>query len=202
MKKIKIFLVLLCGTLIASCESNTTQDVSTIVTNPTYKLNIQAITSSKCVGCHSGGKQYPDLETYNQVSSATKNGKLICRINGTCGSVMPTSGKLPQATIDMFQRWADQGYVNDVVNPTYTLTIKPIITAQCISCHSAGGSQSSSPFDNYTNLKLACQTDINGSGTVLCRIDGSCGSIMPQSGKMPQATIDIIKHWASNNYPN
>jgi hypothetical protein len=112
MKKIKIFLVLLCGTLIVSCESNTIQDVSVIVTSPTYTTNIEPVTSSNCVGCHSGGNQNPDLETYNQVVDATKNGKLLCKINGSCGSIMPPSGKMPQATIDMIKLWASNNYPN------------------------------------------------------------------------------------------
>jgi predicted CXXCH cytochrome family protein len=119
MKKLKIFLMLLCGTLIVSCESNTIQDVSGIVLNPTYNANI-----------------------------------------------------------------------------------KQVIDAQCASCHNPNGSQNNSVLDNYADLNLACQTDINGNGTVLCKIEGSCGSIMPQSGKMPQATIDMINRWVTNNYPN
>jgi uncharacterized membrane protein len=114
MKKLKIFLVLLCGTLIASCESNTIQEVSGIVTNPTYAKNISPVIQAQCVGCHSAAGQYPSLETFAEVKDAAETGSLICRIDQSqsCGRVMPQSGAMPQATIDMIKLWQTQGYPN------------------------------------------------------------------------------------------
>ena len=87
-----------------------------------------------------------------------------------------------------------------VALPTYSANVAPVINANCVSCHSDAGNQTSPYLDTYDALKLACQTSVNGNGTVLCRIDGSCGSYMPQSGAMPQANIDMIKTWAANGY--
>ena len=121
MKKIKMVsigipaLVIICLTsasMVTSCDSTTYQDISAIVTDPTYSKNIEPIMAAKCTGCHSGGDQFPNLSTYEEVVDATADGKLLCRINGTCGSIMPTSGKLPQATIDMIQLWADNEFPN------------------------------------------------------------------------------------------
>jgi hypothetical protein len=113
MKKIKIFLVLLCGTIIVSCESNTIQDVSGIVvSNPTYVTNIKPVIDANCIVCHYANGQYPNLGIYNNVKDAAQNGDLLCRIDQSqaCGSVMPPTGALPQATINMFKLWASQGY--------------------------------------------------------------------------------------------
>ena len=207
MKKIKILsiaiptLVIFCffvASIVMSCDSTTYQDISPVVDAPTYTKDIQPVISTKCKGCHSGGNEFPDLENYDQVKESSKTGKLLCKIKGECGQIMPTSGKMPQATIDMFQRWADQGYAKEITNPTYTKDIKPVMTANCTSCHSTSGKDDQPYLENYDQVKEATKT-----GTLLCRIDGSCGSVMPPTGgKLPQATIDMIKLWATNDYPN
>lgn len=112
MKKIKIVLILLSLSFFVSCDSNTYQDLAPVVTNPTYTTNVKPVIDVSCTGCHAGGSQFPDLENYDQVVDATQNGDLLCRINATCGNVMPESGKLPQATIDMIQLWANNNYPN------------------------------------------------------------------------------------------
>lgn len=121
MKKIKILsiaiptLVIFCffvASTVTSCDSTTYQNISAVVTDPTYSKNVQLVISAKCIGCHSGGKYYPNLENYDQVKEATIGGNLLCRIKGECGEIMPTSGKMPQATIDMIQLWATNDYPN------------------------------------------------------------------------------------------
>ncbi len=113
MKKVTVFLTVVISTILyISCDSNTTQEISSVVANPTYTANVKTVIDSKCTGCHSGGNQNPNLETYLEVkeATATETGTVLCRINDACGDVMPTSGKMPQQTIDMIQRWADQGF--------------------------------------------------------------------------------------------
>lgn len=114
MKKIIIFLIVLTGVLVVSCESNTYDEIS-YVPNPTFSANIGPIIKTNCGSCHSGGKQFPNLESYAEVKDAILNGNLLCRIDApdTCfGSIMPTSGRMPQTTIDMIKLWQTQGYVN------------------------------------------------------------------------------------------
>lgn len=105
-------MILFSGILFVSCDSSTTQELSKVISNPTYTVNVQPVISVNCTSCHSGGDQFPNLETYDEVKDATQNGKLLCKINGTCGGIMPTSGKMPQATIDMIQLWATNNYPN------------------------------------------------------------------------------------------
>lgn len=114
MKKVIILLVLISGMLIVSCESNTTQEIQGVVTNPTYNANVAAVFTAKCIGCHSAGAQYPDLDTYANVKDAIQNGTVICRIDDLAcgGDVMPTDGKMDQNIIDMIKLWRDQGFVN------------------------------------------------------------------------------------------
>ncbi len=113
MKKLTVLLIVLISTLIyVSCDSNTVQDISAVVTNPTYVDNIEPVISTKCTICHFSGGESPSLENYAEVKDAIENGTVLCRINGTeCGEIMPTSGKMPQATITMIELWASQGYI-------------------------------------------------------------------------------------------
>lgn len=75
----------------------------------------------------------------------------------------------------------------------YTSTIKPIMTNNCVSCHNPSRGQS--PYlETYLEVKASCQ------GTLICRIKGNCGEIMPQSGSMPQTSINAIDIWIANGY--
>jgi hypothetical protein len=109
MKKISILILLMSVLVFVSCDSSATQDISAVVENPTYNENIAPIMQSKCVSCHSGGDQSPNLETYNEVKEATLNGTVICRIEDSCGEVMPPSGILPSAKIAMINNWVTDG---------------------------------------------------------------------------------------------
>lgn len=115
MKAFKIIIALLgIFYIVLSCESSTYEEISGVVTNPTYKANVKVIIDNNCLDCHSAvAGQYPTMETYSQVRAATENGDLICRIDDqSCGSVMPQSGRMPQTNIDIIKKWADNGYPN------------------------------------------------------------------------------------------
>lgn len=89
------------------------------------------------------------------------------------------------------------GDISVVANPTYNANIGQIVASTCAGCHS-GGSQYPN-LENYAQVKEAAQ-----NGNLMCRIDQSqsCGSVMPQSGAMPQTTIDMFKLWATQGYNN
>jgi hypothetical protein len=82
-----------------------------------------------------------------------------------------------------------------VAKPTYTKNVEPIFSSNCVGCHKNGNQYPD--LENYAQVKNEC-----ANGSVLCRIDGTCRNIMPQSGKMPQSTIDIIKLWVAQGYAN
>ena len=113
MKNIKLILIVLVGCIsFVSCESNTTQDLEAKVALPTYNNDISPVIAAKCTGCHSGGNQYPDLDTYATFKEACANGNVLCRLDASCGNIMPQDGPLPQATIDMIKTWATNNYPN------------------------------------------------------------------------------------------
>ncbi len=104
-------LIIVLGSVFNSCESNTYQEISQVVANPTYTKDVEPIIRSTCSSCH--GSNFPSLQNYAEVKEATDTGNLICRIDDqSCGAVMPQQGRMPQAIIDMIKLWRDQGFVN------------------------------------------------------------------------------------------
>lgn len=78
----------------------------------------------------------------------------------------------------------------EVTNPTYSVDIAPIFSSKCVGCHNNLGS--------YVEVKDAIL-----NRNVVCRIESkSCGNIMPESGRMPQSIIDMIKRWRDQGYVN
>jgi len=110
MKNLKIVLLAISGLFLVSCESSTTQDISADVDNPTYNANVASVMTAKCTGCHAGGSQYPNLETFTEVKEAAQNGNLLCRLGASCGNIMPQGGALPTATITMINTWATNNF--------------------------------------------------------------------------------------------
>ena len=106
----RFFWVFSLALILNACDSNTYSELEPIVENPTYNTNIKLLIDSKCISCHNSNGEYL-LTNYNSVKTATQNGNLLFRIKGNCGEVMPPSGRLPQAKIDMVDLWKSQGYI-------------------------------------------------------------------------------------------
>jgi hypothetical protein len=113
MKALKlIFIIAIC--FVFSCESNTYEEISGEIENPTYTLNVKSIIDNNCLSCHSSsGGEFPTMETYLQVKDVAQNGNMICRIDDqSCGSVMPQSGRMPQTKINTIKKWTNNGCPN------------------------------------------------------------------------------------------
>jgi len=111
MKRIMLLMVV-TATFTVSCESRTYTDISAPVANPTYEANVKPVIDANCStsGCHNQGATFPSLTNYTEVKNAAQTGSLLCKINAQCG-VMPQSGKMDQGTVDMINKWAQQGYI-------------------------------------------------------------------------------------------
>lgn len=77
-----------------------------------YTDDISTIIQSSCVGCHASppvnGAPFA-LVNFSQVDQrASVILNRMSRQSGAPGA-MPPSGRLPQATIDLVQRWIDEG---------------------------------------------------------------------------------------------
>ena len=88
--------------------------------------------------------------------------------------------------------------ISSISNPTYRANISPLFRTTCVSCHS---NDSQLPnLDTYEDVK-----DNIENGILICKIDnpaGCYGGIMPQSGRMPQSIIDMVKLWRDQGFVN
>jgi len=76
---------------------------------------------------------------------------------------------------------------------TYNVNIKSLIDSNCLSCHS-DPTRNGAPF-SLTNFEQVSVIAENGSLlSALNKQTGETGA-MPPSGRLPQATIDLIAQW-------
>jgi hypothetical protein len=93
--------------------------------------------------------------------------------------------------------------ISVVTNPTYSKNIGPLFSSKCASCHSPGGTDQAPYLTNYDEVK---ESIVNGN--TLCLLEDptvcffSANTFMPPTGKLPQTTIDMIKLWRDQGYPN
>jgi hypothetical protein len=88
------------------------------------------------------------------------------------------------------------------INPTYSLMVQPIISANCYSCHSTANSAVSgggNQLDSYAKLKVFVD-----NGKLVGTISHSAGfSPMPKnSAKLNDCDINKIKAWVAAGAPN
>jgi hypothetical protein len=102
-----------------------------------------------------------------------------CTYDSENDFISAPNGDDPNATVN---------YVND---------IKPIIDGNCIGCH-ASPPVNGAPFAliNYNQVNQRS----NGIFNAMNRSNGSSG-VMPPSGRLPQATIDLIQEWIDGGTP-
>ena len=79
----------------------------------------------------------------------------------------------------------------DTVAMSYSQDIRPIIDANCVSCHAPGGQQESSPFDTYDGLK-----NYADNRKIVNRVNG-VGAIMPPSGAISKCDQLKIEAWVN-----
>ena len=82
---------------------------------------------------------------------------------------------------------------------SYDANVKPIIDANCVSCHtSVYGNSSPYSFNNYTTVRQSAE-----NGELIQRINRQPSDfmLMPQGGpKLPQNKIDIIQRWIDQGF--
>ncbi len=110
--------------LLASCSSNTLDDVVELVDEDpgpeliTYE-DVKQVFNNNCTQCHSNppqnGAPMP-LVSFINVENAVLNRGLLDRISRAEGEsgLMPLGGpRLPQTTIDLINQWEDDGLLEN-----------------------------------------------------------------------------------------
>lgn len=78
---------------------------------------------------------------------------------------------------------------------TYQSDVRPIITANCLSCHS-------DPPANNAPMPLTTYSDVRGAVEtrgLLNRINSTTNP-MPPSGRMPASTRQVIEDWVDQGF--
>lgn len=123
MKTLQFFSLIALALFLNSCssggdsDSNPNPNPDPNPTTITYTNTISSIISANCISCHGSTPTNGapiSLDTYAKVKAATQNNNLIGRISLAQGdpNLMPKNGtRLPQATIDKFITWQNNGYL-------------------------------------------------------------------------------------------
>lgn len=90
----------------------------------------------------------------------------------------------------------------DLTNVTFATTVKPILQASCLSCHSnakAAGSGGGIKLENYSDVVITA-----GNGQLMGAINHANGYVaMPQGGgKLTDCEISKLQKWIDNGKLN
>ena len=184
---------------VSSCNPDTVYFTNTL--GPLI-LNSCGLTTSRC---HNTGGNSPLLVTYaniraNVTPGSPTSSKLYTVLSATGEDAMPRSPVAPFTTAQklLVYKWIQQGAKNnscvdatcDTTTVTYSGTVAPIFSTNCIGCHSTSGT-STTKLDSYTGAKAAVT-----AGRILGTIQHLTGyTAMPPGGSLSTCDINRIKAW-------
>lgn len=87
--------------------------------------------------------------------------------------------------------------VCDTTAISYSADIKPIIDRNCISCHTPGGQQSTSPLNTHAQLNA-----FSANSELMNRIRGIGVSLMPPTAPLTNCDQQKIEAWVRAGSPN
>ncbi|PIQ29495.1 MAG: hypothetical protein COW63_12865 [Bacteroidetes bacterium CG18_big_fil_WC_8_21_14_2_50_41_14] len=92
-----------------------------------------------------------------------------------------------------------QNSLCDTTNVSYSTTVFPILSAQCVGCHSGFVANGNVQLDSYEHIVSAVS-----NGSLLGAIRHESGwSPMPQNtGQLDDCTIRKLEIWVANGTPN
>jgi hypothetical protein len=86
----------------------------------------------------------------------------------------------------------------DTSHVTYSQTIVPILSANCLVCHGSANPQGGVILDSWTSIQVVVT-----NGKLIPAIDHTGPFQMPKGGSMlEECTIEKIKRWVANGAPN
>lgn len=181
-----------------------------------FEQQILPLLVSNCSqsGCHNAGSAQDGivLTSYSNLMNTAGTNELWEVINETDpDKIMPPPPESPltSAQISLIQTWIQQGAQNnfcdeatgpcDTLNVTYHGTVKPILQAKCVGCHSGASPSAGINLSTWAGVNSTAQAgSLTGSINHLPSY-----SPMPKSGpKLPPCEIRQIEIWVSQGAPN
>jgi uncharacterized membrane protein len=206
------------------CDSTGAVTQTTNADTICFSQSVLPILRSSCgiTGCHDA---ITNKEGYTLVSYATltqRSGSIVpfnpgasrifsAMTNGG-EDIMPPTGALPAAQIELFRKWIAQGAVNSdcpqlSCDTTGTISfasqVWPIIQNNCLGCHGATNPSGGVSLTNYTQVKSYADNLRNSTPVILGAIKQLPGFFsMPPSGKLDDCTIRKIELWIQQGKQN
>ena len=84
----------------------------------------------------------------------------------------------------------------DTTNVTYSAVIIPILSANCLSCHTGAGASGGVQLDTYAGIKIVAD-----NGTLVNSVT-YVSKGMPSSGKMDNCSVNKIVAWVNRGALN
>ena len=78
----------------------------------------------------------------------------------------------------------------DTTNVTYSITIAPILSSNCTSCHSGSVPSGSISLSGYANVQT-----VASSGLLMNALKGTGVPVMPTSGPLSACKISQVQIW-------
>jgi mono/diheme cytochrome c family protein len=119
----KTGLILISSIIFYGCYYDHPPDLP-LPSDISYATDIQPIWNANCISCHNGNLE-PDLTTGNSYSALmalpagsivpgdAAGSELFQMLNGGGNNPMPPGSSIPQAQINLFGQWIDEGAVNN-----------------------------------------------------------------------------------------
>jgi hypothetical protein len=188
-----------------------------------FNMEILPLLKSNCAksGCHDAITHEEDiiLDSYQNVMNSDviepfdlDDSDLFERItDNDPDKVMPPPPhqRLTASQINLIATWILQGAENltcdantgacDTTNITYGGFIAPLLTSNCVGCHSGGAPSGGITLNTHAGVQAVAL-----NGRLFGAVNHSPGfQPMPRgSARLPQCTIDKIKSWINDGAPN
>ena len=182
-----------------------------------YERDIQPIFNASCAysGCHDAvsAQKGVVLTNYSSVMSTADvrpfdpyGSDLYEVIVDQGGDQMPPLPNAPLGLdkVQLIEKWINQGALNktcsdcDTLNLTYTADIVPLVSTNCISCHSATSASGGVVLETYSQV-----TDAVTNGNLLQAIRGEAGvASMPPGGSLSTCNLRTVELWVAAGMPN
>jgi len=182
-----------------------------------YFVNdILPLITSNCAmsGCHDGSGNSDDaraLTSYSGIMSYVRPGSAS---SSRLYSVLLSSGenKMPRPPVppltasqdSLIMKWINQGAVNnqclacDTTNITFSGSVMPIISSNCMGCHSGSSPSGNTLLTNYTTILAQVNNGkLIGTITYATGFNG-----MPVAAKLSDCDVSVLTIWVRNGSPN
>lgn len=185
-----------------------------------FQQSVLPLLVSSCAipGCHDAGtaedgvilNNYENIMETGDIDPGDLDGSDLYEVitDSDPDDRMPPADEYPplsDAEIGIIRDWILQGAQNlscagdcDTTNVTYALKIEPLISTNCLGCHSGANPQGGIDLNGYGN---ASSVALFGDMLDAVQHTGTATPMPFGTSQLPQCEIDLIRIWIENGAP-